>query len=290
MAAGCGSAGGHAATTHTSQPTDQPPLRIQAGPIAVELSPGQRAALAVGGARAADHMLVRLSTQRRPAGTVRLRFGPSAAVTLGRAAATTAARVTIPAQVIAVQMNLPAIRQGYRDDCEATALAMMLHARVDQYRLQALLPIARPMEPEQTEQGPVWGDPEQGFVGAVRGGGYGVYDRPLLALARRFDPATRNLTRHPLAAIIAALRTGHPVVAWIQFGRSVPRTWATTDGRTVHANFAEHTVTLTGWRPGRITYNNPWTGSRESTSLTRFAALWHTLGDRAIEGGPVFPD
>lgn len=290
VAAGCGSAGGHAATTHTSTPASRPPLRIQTGPVAAELSPRQRAALAVGGARAAGHLLLRLSTQRRPSGTVRLRFGPSAARTLARAAATAATRVTIPAQVIATQVTLPAIRQGYRNDCEATALSIMLDGRVNQYRLQAMLPLANPLEPERTERGLVWGDPEQGFVGAVRGGGYGVYDRPLLELAKRFAPATRNLTHHPLGAIVAALRTGHPVVAWIQFGPSVPSTWITPAGRAIHANFAEHTITLTGWRPGLLTYNNPWTGTRQSITLSRFATLWHTLGDRAIEGGPAFAD
>jgi uncharacterized protein YvpB len=189
---------------------------------------------------------------------------------------------------MAVHLTLPAIRQGYRDDCEATALSMMLGGRVSQYRLQAVLPISPPLDPEQTAHGLVWGDPERGFVGRVRGGGYAVYDRPLLALARRFDPHARNLTRHPLAAIVAALQSGHPVVAWIQLGPSVPREWSTPAGRTINANFAEHAVTLTGWRPGWIAYNNPWNGARQTVTLGRFVAWWRTLGDRAIEGSPLF--
>ena len=207
---------------------------------------------------------------------------------LQRAARGAAADVTVPARVTAVRLNLPHLRQGYRNDCEATALSIMLDGGVGQYRLQKLLPVAQPLDPEETAHGLVWGDPERGFVGDVRGGGYGVYDVPLLEVARRFDPGAQNLTRHPLGALVAALRSGRPVVAWIQFGPSTPRTWTTPAGRAVHANFAEHAVTLTGWRPGWITYNNPWTGTRQTISLSGFRALWHTLGDRAIEGSPVF--
>jgi uncharacterized protein YvpB len=288
MAAGCGSAGGHAAgVTAHHRPARRPPLRVRAGPISVELSPDQRAAVAAGGGSAAARVVARIAAQGRPHVALRLRFAASAPEMLARAARGTAAEVTVPARVVGVRLNLPRTRQGYRDDCEATALSIMLDGRVGQYRLQKLLPLARPLVPEETAHGLVWGDPERGFVGDVRGGGYGVYDLPLLALARRFDPGARNLTRHPLGALVAALRSGRPVVAWIQFGPSAPRTWTTPAGHTIHANFAEHAVTLTGWRPGWITYNNPWTGTRQTIPIGRFEALWRTLGDRAIEGSPV---
>jgi|SRR5579862_7242758 len=195
----------------------------------------------------------------------------------------TAARVQ-PA-LLAVQLRLPVIHQIWRNNCESAALSMMLDGRVSQERLQGLLPKARPYLPEQDDAGEtVWGDPNLGFVGPANGGGYGVYHGPLLALARRFDPGTTDLTGAPVSRIIDALQHARPIVAWIQLGSSIPVTWRTPAGATIHANWSEHAVTLTGWRPGEIIYNNPWTGTTETFTITQFTAVWRTLGDQAIAG------
>ncbi len=164
---------------------------------------------------------------------------------------------------------------------------MMLGGRVGQLRLQRELPIARPYRPTRISGRTVWGDPERGFVGDVRGGGYGVYDRPLLRLARRYDPGAENLTGTTVAAVVAALRAGRPVVAWVPLGVSAPWTWTSPSGATIDANHAEHAVTLTGWHDGAITYHNPWTGTAGTFTTATFAALWHTLGNRAIAGSSL---
>ena len=83
------------------------------------------------------------------------------------------------------------------------------------------------------------------------------------------------------------LAEGRPIVVWIQLGQSVPRTWTTPTGAVIHANFAEHTVTLTGWRQGVLTYNDPWTGGRGVFHIGIFIRLWKTLGDRAIAGSSM---
>jgi uncharacterized protein YvpB len=101
---------------------------------------------------------------------------------------------------------------------------------------------------------------------------------------RRYDSGAENLTGAPVAAVIRALRDGRPVVAWIPLGASAPWTWTTPSGAVVHANHAEHAVTLTGWRQGLITYHNPWTGSVGMFTRSTFADLWQTLGDHAIAG------
>jgi uncharacterized protein YvpB len=205
-----------------------------------------------------------------------------------RAARTSVGTVRVPGALSAVSLGIPPIRQAYRNDCEATALSMLLRDRVSQYRLQALFPIAKPYLPLDTDRGEEWGDPERGFVGPVQGGGYGVYERPVLAVARRFDPGAVDLTGSPLRRVVAAVKRGRPVQAWIQFGTSLPRTWLTPDGRTVHANFAEHTITLVGWRrPGMLIYDNPWDGTVSTFTIRGFARVWHVLGDRAIAGSSV---
>jgi uncharacterized protein YvpB len=224
----------------------------------------------------------RATVVRGPGWRTHLRWtGHAIDVLLGAVrSATTVVRA--PAGIRATHLTLPVVRQVFRDGCESAALSMMLRERVGQRRLQAMLPIAQPLQ--QEGDGAIWGDPELGFVGNVAGGGYGVYDRPLLALARRFDPGTTNLTGGSLGRILDALRHGRPVVAWIALGASNPVTWHAPSGRLVSANWAEHAITLTGYGAGVITYNNPWDGRRERFTLAQFLAVWHELGDRAIAG------
>jgi uncharacterized protein YvpB len=277
----------------SSSPVQQPgPLTIRGGGVSLRISARKREAFAHGDVasarRRARSYLENHVASRGARWTRRVAWSHSAARLLTAAARGGASALSVPAAVAEVELKLPVIRQVSRDGCEAAALAMLLGGRVRQERLQHLLPIARPYLPHEGPDGTVWGDPELGFVGNVHGGGYGVYDRPLLAVARRFDPGATNLTGTSVARIAAALRAGRPVVAWVQFGPSTPRRWVTPAGRAVDANFAEHAVTLTGWRPGEFAYNNPWAGTRETFTVAGFSRLWHTLGDRAIAGSSLF--
>ena len=216
-----------------------------------------------------------------------LRWGGADVAAVLRAVRSPVTEVRVPVSVQSTRLTLPAVHQVYRDGCEAAALSMMLRVRVGQRRLQAMLPIAQPLRQDVENGAATWGDPELGFVGNVGGGGYGVYDRPLLALARRFDSGTTNLTGAPLESILDALRHGRPIVAWIALGASDPVTWRAPSGRVVRANWAEHAITLTGYGDGVITYNNPWDGGRERFTLAQFAAVWRDLGDRAIAGSSL---
>ena len=193
--------------------------------------------------------------------------------------------VRLTPKVTSVSIALPAIRQAYRNNCETAALASLLDS-VSQQQLQRELPIASPYVRSNSAGGVLWGDPEQGFVGNVRGGGYGVYDEPLLKLAQRYQPSALNLTGSPLRSVVGALRSGRAVIAWIALGPSEPTSWVTPAGRRISANWAEHTIVLYGWEPGRFSYIDPWDGQRKTISLDSFAAIWETLGRRAIAGQP----
>ena len=212
-----------------------------------------------------------------------LAWSQAAARALSAAAGSSANIVRLTPRFKSLALHLPRVRQVYRNDCEAAALAMMLSGRVGQRTLQAALPIASPVG----RTGSVWGDPQLGFVGDVRGGGYGVYERPLLRLARRYDPGASNLTGRPFKQLIAALRTARPIVAWVALGASTRVTWITPNNRTVIADFAEHTILLTGIDGTRLTYNDPWDGRRKTMAVAEFRSLWRRLGDRAIAGSSL---
>jgi uncharacterized protein YvpB len=188
----------------------------------------------------------------------------------------------MPQAVSRVALVAPAVRQRYRNDCEATALSIALRDAAGQERLQRALPLAAPRQARTTSRGLVWGDPELGFVGDVEGGGYGVYDRPLLAVARQRDRGAENLTGRPLATMLAALRDGHPIVAWVTLGVSRPFAWHAPSGAVVHADRAEHAITLTGWSRSLIEYVDPWDGRVKTLAVADLAARWLPLGRRAL--------
>jgi uncharacterized protein YvpB len=294
VAAVCTGCAGDSSTRASSVPRPPAPvvhpLRIATDGLPMTLPAGFRRRVLAAGPRArrlVRRFLARRVVVRGRRWRMRYAWSDVDVARITRAARTTAGSVLVPGSLSAVSMGIRPIRQAYRNDCEATALAMLLGGRLSQFRLQALFPVAKPYLPVDTARGEVWGDPERGFVGPVRGGGYGVYERPVLAVARRFDPGVRDLTNMPLRRVVAAVKQGRPVEAWIQFGASIPRTWTAPDGATVHANFAEHTVTLVGWRPGVLVYDNPWDGTVSTFTIPEFARLWHVLGDRAIAGSSV---
>jgi uncharacterized protein YvpB len=180
-----------------------------------------------------------------------------------RATAAGRDRVAVPKRPVSATIRLPVIKQALHNDCEATALSMLLldyGRHVSQLTLQSQLPRSGPLTPQQAPggSGPViWGDPSQGFVGSAAGTGYGVYQRPVAALARRHGVAVRDLTGAHPQAVYRALLSGHSVMAWVALSGGPYETWRTPSGRIVHANLGEHTVVFTGISGDSLTVNDP---------------------------------
>ena len=219
---------------------------------------------------------------------IRLAWSAPAVRQLVTASRTSRRSVASAARLVSVELRLPAIQQVYRNDCEAAALSIFLRGAVDQRLLQQELPIADPLNQETAGGQVVWGDPEAGFVGDVHGGGYGVYDRPLLKLARRYDPGATDLTGRPFSALLANINQARPVISWIALGPSLPVTWQTPAGRTISANYAEHTIVLTGVHGQTVSYIDPWDGLHKTMSTERLRRLWLALGGRALAGSTLW--
>ena len=266
------------------------PLRITAGSIVLEVPTPERVVWANAGSGRAVRIAevwLRARSRARGAGiTARLVWPLALVRTVVAAAATGRTAISLPHAVLSVRLVAPLVRQRFRNDCEVTALSVALRASVSQERLQRELPVAVPLYPRNTSGGVVWGDPEIGFVGNVTGGGYGVYDRPLLSVALRRDPGAENLTGRPFATMLAALRDGRPIVAWVTLGRSRPFSWRAPSGAKVQADRAEHAVTLMTWSPRVIGYVDPLDGKQKMIATTDLAARWIALGRRAIALSP----
>lgn len=199
--------------------------------------------------------------------------------------------VRVPERPVAASIRLPVVRQALRNNCESAALSMVLAGRgvrAGQLELQRALPRSGPLDPVLDASGgpALWGDPQRGYVGRPNGGGtsggYGVYERPVRALARHRGVALRNLTGADPNVVYRRLLSGRPVMAWVGLSDGPYARWRTPRGGRVAANFGEHTVVLTAVRGNLIEVNDPLIGRRTRWTRARFEQRWQRLGRRAL--------
>jgi uncharacterized protein YvpB len=200
--------------------------------------------------------------------------------------------VDLPVVPLRTTIALRPVRQVLHNDCEATALSMILAAagvRAGQIELQERLRRSGPLDPQPVAGSSLfrWGDPERGFVGRPAGGGteggFGVYEPPVRALAARYGLDLVDLRGRTLTAVRAAVLAGHPVLAWVGLSAGPYLSWLTPSDRKITVNLNEHAVTLVGAGPGYVLVNNPLTGERERWSDALFSYRWRLLGRRALE-------
>ena len=198
--------------------------------------------------------------------------------------------VAVAERPVSSSMSLPVVKQRLRNNCETAALSMLLLARGrqgDQLQLQRQLPRSGPLDPQTGRDGSLmWGDPREGYVGRPEGGGtsggYGVYEKPIAALARRRGLTVTDLSRDPAWRVYDAVRNGRPVMVWIGLTEGPFKTWQTPAGKPFTGNFGEHTVVLTGIEGDQLAVNDPLSGQRLTWSKTQFEVMWKRLGTRAL--------
>lgn len=262
------------------------PLTVTAGPGRTEISAAERTRIA-GSDQASRAWLDAHRTIRGTRITAEVMWTPRDARVLARAAASTAPALALAPRVNEVSLHLPVIKQAYRNNCETAALSMALRGAASQRALQAAIPQALPLDPQQGAGGTVWGDPDAGFVGRVEGGGFGVFERPLVRVGARYDPGIAPVRATSFEGVLDRVRAGQPVVAWTGLGSSAPWTWTTAGGRVIDADRSHHTVVIAGVGPNGVTIHDPWTGSASVVSRGSLAAGWERLGRRAVATSPL---
>lgn len=162
------------------------------------------------------------STVRIRRGTARVTYRYDRTTTLRRVKRTppSGATVAVAPRAISARVPAPVVAQALRNNCESAALSILLAtqgARVGQLTLQGELPRSGALDPATTASGRVWGDPERGYVGRPDGGGgaggFGVYPRPVAAVAARHDVRLTDLSSDGPSAVYKALRQGRAVMA-----------------------------------------------------------------------------
>lgn len=234
--------------------------------------------------------LPRSSVRRRGRATVRFRLDPRAAGLRAMRLGIEGGRVEVPARAVSATVSAPVVAQRLRNNCESAALQILLSTigrKADQLRLQAELPHSGSLDPAGSGSAMTWGDPELGYVGRPEGGGaaggFGVYQRPVAAAARRRGVGLRDLTDAAPGAVYARLLTGRAVMVWVGLSDGPYGEWRSPSGRSVKVNFGEHTVVLHGIRSdGSLEVSNPLYGTREVWGRKRFETMWERLGRRAL--------
>ncbi len=198
--------------------------------------------------------------------------------------------IQVPTAAVASNIRAPVIGQRLKNNCEATALEILLKTSgvdADQITLQARLAKSGPLDPRGSGPEEVWGDPELGFVGRADGGGtsggFGVYQHPVQALARSYARALEDISGATPGKVYRRLLAGHAVMAWVGLSNGPFAHWRTPAGRTVTANFGEHSVVLTGVAGnGDLTVHNPLHGTIDTWTRRQFESMWALLGRRAL--------
>lgn len=187
---------------------------------------------------------------------------------------------------------VPSYRQQLSNDCEATALRMILAGRgIARSDRQLLSSIGVDLKhPHYGYSGPTSGDPYRAFVGSPNGSesggsGYGVFYPPVAAAAAANGVRVLAAQEHyPAAQLYAQLGAGHLAEVWIDYlwrARS-STSYRAYDGRWIpYAGPAEHAITLVGVTANGVLVNDPARG-HYWISKSRFRAGWSTYRDMAV--------
>lgn len=148
--------------------------------------------------------------------------------------------------------QLPELPTG----CEMTAVTMMLrYAGVNITKFQVAA------ETPRSSNG------DYGFVGnPYSASGWWVFPTGIAPVVNRHLGHSQVMTGASLAAIQQKLLQRHLVVVWM----------ANMNG------FVNHAIALTGFNGNGFTYNNPWTGRKESMSYGEFYSHWNADRERAL--------
>jgi uncharacterized protein YvpB len=129
-------------------------------------------------------------------------------------------------------LAIPYIKQDYRLSCEATSLQMILSYRgvqKTQDELMQQIGYSEPKVMQEVNGKLIWGDPEIGFVGDVKGSftgekdgkkslryatGWGVKPGPVARVAKQYFPESKEVTGGTLDQVVQSLSQDKPIIWW----------------------------------------------------------------------------
>lgn len=185
--------------------------------------------------------------------------------------------------------QMPELARG----CEVTSLAMLLrHAGVKANKMTLAKEIKKDPTPYQKKNGKIYyGHPNVGFVGDIytfKKRGYGVYHKPIKALAEKYLPGRiLDLTGCNWSDVLYFVNTGTPV--WVITNGSFKelsddyfQEWQTPYG-PIRITMKEHSVLVTGYDQNYVYVNNPLKSkANQKVPVNDFVKAWVQMGRQAI--------
>ena len=207
----------------------------------------------------------------------------------------------LPASAI---LDVPLGKQVYNLSCEAATLQMALKyygIEASQDQLLADFGISQPMVMQSVNDKIIWGDPDEGFVGDVRGTftgtrdgvtslrfgtGLGINNGPVAKAARKYKPASQEIDGATIDQVKLALVNKNPVMMWHRrddIHQESMEVYTRSGKKVVFQQY--HVNLITGYKTnpdGTVTYilNDPYFGRFElsETDLVR----WWSRYDKQI--------
>lgn len=146
-----------------------------------------------------------------------------------QSSSTPAIKEILPSSAI---LDIPLVRQIYNLSCEAATLQMALNyysINLTQDQILSDFGISQPMIMQTVNDKIIWGDPDEGFVGDVRGNftgtrggvtslrfgnGLGINNGPVAKAARKYKPASQEIDGATIDQVKLALVNKNPVMMW----------------------------------------------------------------------------
>lgn len=163
-----------------------------------------------------------------------------------------------------VVLDVPLHYQIYTLSCEAASLQMALAQKgitENQNDLLAQIGIAEPYQSSMQNGVMIWGDPNLGFVGNVKGffstkggaglmsaTGWGVNNAPIAKVAATFRPESQAYSNFTSEQIIRELDLGNPIIFWHVPDSYTPGTitYQTPAGNTISFS-RNHVAVISGY-------------------------------------------
>jgi len=199
--------------------------------------------------------------------------------------------LTNPDEVLGTMLPVPTYCQwpDYPTGCESAALYILLRyydADVTMEQIVSLLP--KGALPHIVDGVTYGANPEREFVGDPRdANSYGVFNRPMAAVATLFRSDVHTKTGASLEEVISLLNQGIPVMVWFasnpERGITYRRSWLDDEtGELIQWPSGEHAVVVCGYDQSTVTYRDPNTGSSRTVSQALFRSIFDEMGGRIL--------
>ena len=200
-------------------------------------------------------------------------------------------KITITEKDITYKIdNFPTFNQypNYPNGCESAALYNLLRFYNINVTISEIVNTLKKGEQPHFEDDIYYGgNPEIEFVGDPEDiHGYGVYQKPIIAVANNYKSGMIDYTGHSLDDVLSIVKDGIPVQIWASVNMqntSVCIDWIYKEtGEKINWLCKLHSVVVIGYNKNKVIVSDSYTGKIESYNRKQVEKIYNLYGKRAI--------